>query len=130
MNEKLKVRLGNPVVMFFWSFAMLLTGIVIGAHWHPSRAHSRDCARCRCVHHVARTCVVFCVALSVGVVDRPAHGRTQRRTLTMEPNTGRHRSGCVGTPMLFRLSRAGQDSKREITLSWIIGTELGSCHVR
>ena len=38
MNEKLKVRLGNPVVMFFWSFAMLLTGIVIGAHWHPSRA--------------------------------------------------------------------------------------------
>ena len=38
MNEKLNVRLGNPAVMFFWSFAMLLTGIVIGAHWHPSRA--------------------------------------------------------------------------------------------
>jgi hypothetical protein len=37
MNEKLNVRLGNPVVMFFWSFAMLLTGIVIGAHWQPSR---------------------------------------------------------------------------------------------
>jgi hypothetical protein len=32
------VRLGNPVVMFFWSAAMLLTGIVIGAYWHPSRA--------------------------------------------------------------------------------------------
>lgn len=36
MNEKFNVRLGNPVVMFFWSFAMLLAGIVIGAHWHPS----------------------------------------------------------------------------------------------
>ena len=38
MDEKLNVRLGNPVVMFFWSAAMLLTGIVIGAYWHPSRA--------------------------------------------------------------------------------------------
>jgi uncharacterized membrane protein AbrB (regulator of aidB expression) len=38
MNEKLNVRLGNPMVMFFWSFAMLLVGIVIGERWHPSRA--------------------------------------------------------------------------------------------
>ena len=30
MNEKLNVRLGNPMVMFFWSFAMLLVGIIIG----------------------------------------------------------------------------------------------------
>jgi hypothetical protein len=31
MNEKLNVRLGSPVVvMFFWSFAMLLVGIVFG----------------------------------------------------------------------------------------------------
>lgn len=36
MTDKLNVRLGNPVVMFFWSFAMLLAGNVIGAHWHPS----------------------------------------------------------------------------------------------
>lgn len=40
MNEKLNVRLGNPVVMFFRSVAMLLIGTVIGEHWHPSRAHS------------------------------------------------------------------------------------------
>ena len=38
MNEKLNVRLGNPVVMFFWASAMFLTGIVVGAHWHPSHA--------------------------------------------------------------------------------------------
>lgn len=40
MNEKLNVRLGNPVVMFFWSFAMLLVGVTICEHWHPSRVHS------------------------------------------------------------------------------------------
>ena len=39
MNEKLNVRLGNPMVMFFWSFAMLLVGIIIGEYWHPSRMH-------------------------------------------------------------------------------------------
>ena len=38
MNGKLNVRLGNPVVMFFRSLGMLLTGIVIGEHWHTSRA--------------------------------------------------------------------------------------------
>lgn len=36
MNEKLNVRLGNPVVMFFWASAMFLAGVVVGAHWHPS----------------------------------------------------------------------------------------------
>ncbi len=38
MNERFSVRLGNPVAIFFWSSAMLLAGIVIGAYWHPSRA--------------------------------------------------------------------------------------------
>lgn len=38
MNEKLNVRLGNPVVMFFWASAMFLIGIVVGIHWHPSHA--------------------------------------------------------------------------------------------
>jgi hypothetical protein len=38
MDRNISVRLGNPVVMFFWSAAVLLTGIVIGACWHPSRA--------------------------------------------------------------------------------------------
>jgi len=40
MNEKLNVRLGNPVVMFFWSSAMFLTGIVTGVYGHPSRMYS------------------------------------------------------------------------------------------
>jgi hypothetical protein len=40
MSEKLHVRLGNPMVMFFCSFAMLLVGIVIGEYRHPSRMHS------------------------------------------------------------------------------------------
>jgi hypothetical protein len=38
MNERFSVRLGNPVAIFFSSSAMLLTGIVIGVHWQPSRA--------------------------------------------------------------------------------------------
>jgi len=40
MQEKLNVRLGNPVVMFFWSSAMFLTGIIVGVYWHPTRTHS------------------------------------------------------------------------------------------
>ena len=38
MNEKLILRLDNPLMMFFWSAAMLLAGIVVGEHWHPSHA--------------------------------------------------------------------------------------------
>jgi len=40
MNEKLNVRLSHPVVMSFWSFAMLLAGFVIGALWRPSRVQA------------------------------------------------------------------------------------------
>jgi hypothetical protein len=40
MDEKLNVRLGNLMVMFFWSLAMFLTGAVAGSYWHPSRAYS------------------------------------------------------------------------------------------
>ena len=38
MKQKISLHLGNRATMFLWSFAMLLTGVVIGAHWHPSRA--------------------------------------------------------------------------------------------
>ncbi len=38
MNEKLILRLDNPLMMFFWSAAMLLAGIVVGEHWHPKHA--------------------------------------------------------------------------------------------
>ncbi len=38
MNEKLNVRLGNPLVMFYWASAMFLSGIFVGIHWHPSHA--------------------------------------------------------------------------------------------
>jgi hypothetical protein len=40
MYEKFNVRLSHPVVMSFWSFAMLLAGIVVGALWHPSRVQA------------------------------------------------------------------------------------------
>jgi hypothetical protein len=39
MDEKLNVSLGNPMVMFFSSFAMLLVGILIGEHCRPSSMH-------------------------------------------------------------------------------------------
>ena len=63
MTDKLNVRLGNPVVMFFWSFAMLLAGIVVGAHWHPSNAISVAVAVAAgvltMVHELA-SCFVWC----------------------------------------------------------------------
>jgi len=44
-DERMTQRvLGNPMVMFFWSFAMLLVGIIIGEYWHPSRTHAMSIA--------------------------------------------------------------------------------------
>jgi len=40
MNDRLNARTGSPVLILFWTFAVFLSGIVIGAHWHPSLAHS------------------------------------------------------------------------------------------
>jgi hypothetical protein len=37
MQEKLRFQLGNPLLVFIWSFSMLLIGGTIGAHWRPSR---------------------------------------------------------------------------------------------
>ena len=58
MNEKLNVRLGNPVVMFFWASAMFLTGIVVGAHWHPS--HALTAASAIAMLHELVCCFVWC----------------------------------------------------------------------
>ena len=63
MNERFNVRLGNPMVMFFWSFAMLLAGIVIGEYWHPSRMHSAAIAAAAGVFtmiHELVSCFVWC----------------------------------------------------------------------
>lgn len=30
------VRLGHPLLILFWSFWMVLLGVVLGAHFHPS----------------------------------------------------------------------------------------------
>jgi hypothetical protein len=63
MNEKLNVRLGNPMVMFFWSFAMLLAGIVIGEYWCPSRMHAVTIAVAAGVFamiHELACCLVWC----------------------------------------------------------------------
>lgn len=63
MNGKLNVRLSNPVVMFFWSFAMLLVGIVIGVYWRPSRMHLVAIAAAAGVFtmiHGLVSCFVWC----------------------------------------------------------------------
>jgi hypothetical protein len=63
MSEKLNVRLGNPMVMFFWSFAMLLVGIAIGEYWHPSRMQSAAIAAAAGVLtmiHELVCCFVWC----------------------------------------------------------------------
>lgn len=63
MQEKLNVRLGNPVVMFFWSSAMFLTGIIVGANWHPSRTHTIAIAFAAGVFtmlHELMCCFVWC----------------------------------------------------------------------
>lgn len=38
MNERLKISLSNPLGTFLGSLVMLLAGIVVGEHWHPSGA--------------------------------------------------------------------------------------------
>ena len=72
MSEKLNLRLGNPMVMFFWSFAMLLMGIVIGERWHPSRMHSTAIAAVAGVFtmiHELASCFVWC-SLSAWLIGR------------------------------------------------------------
>jgi len=58
MNEKLNIRLGSPVVMFFRSFAMLLLGIAIGENWEPSRMRAVAIA---VATWVSRCCMNWCV---------------------------------------------------------------------
>lgn len=31
------VRLGHPIFILFWSFWMVLLGLILGAHIHPTR---------------------------------------------------------------------------------------------
>ena len=79
MNEKLNVRLGNPVVMFFGSFAMLFTGVVIGEYWQPSRVHATLIAVAAGVFtvlHELLSCFVWCslsawwIGRRTGALDR------------------------------------------------------------
>ena len=44
MTEQLNVSLGNSLSLFFWTFAMLGTGLAVGACWHPSRTMVRTIA--------------------------------------------------------------------------------------
>jgi len=63
LDEKLNVRLGNPVVMFFWSSAMFLTGILVGDNWRPLRTHSIAIALAAGVFtvlHELMCCFVWC----------------------------------------------------------------------
>ena len=36
--ESFTVRLGHPVFIFFWSVWMVVLGVVLGVHLHPSHA--------------------------------------------------------------------------------------------
>ncbi len=63
MTDKLNVRLGNPMVMFFWASAMFLAGIVVGTYWHPTRAISVAVAVATGVFtmvHELACCFVWC----------------------------------------------------------------------
>ena len=87
MTERLNVRLGNPMTMSVWSFAMLLTGIFIGENWHPPRVHSMAVALAEGVFHdAARTRLLFRVVLANGVVDRPALGGIAWQSVKISAN--------------------------------------------
>jgi hypothetical protein len=80
MNERLNVRLGNPMTMFFWSFAMLLIGDVIGAYWHPSRVVALAIAVAAAVFtvlHELVCCFVWCslTAWWIGRRSEALHSR-------------------------------------------------------
>lgn len=80
MNEKLNVRLGNPVVMFFWSSAMFLAGIIAGFYWHPSRTDSIAIAVAAGVFtliHEFICCFVWC-SLSAWWIGRMGELKTPR----------------------------------------------------
>jgi len=38
MSENVRISLGNPVLIFVYSLAILLLGCAIGMHWYQSRA--------------------------------------------------------------------------------------------
>ena len=38
MSENIRISLGNPVLIFVYSVALLLIGCAIGMHWYQSRA--------------------------------------------------------------------------------------------
>jgi hypothetical protein len=37
MKERLQVQLRHPMLVFVWSFSLLLIGCLIGIRWHPSK---------------------------------------------------------------------------------------------
>jgi len=43
--ESFTVRLGHPVFIFFWSVWMVVLGVVLGVHLHPSRIPPRSAFR-------------------------------------------------------------------------------------
>jgi hypothetical protein len=70
--------------MFFWGFAMFLFGTIIGAHWHPSLAHSLEIAVAAgifTVLHELLPCFVWCslsawwIGRRTGAFDRKAGAR-------------------------------------------------------
>jgi hypothetical protein len=63
MTERLNVRLGNLISMFFWTFAMFLIGYIAGVYWHPSRAFALSTAVAAGVFtvlHELACCFVWC----------------------------------------------------------------------
>ena len=82
MTERLNVRMGSSLLILFWTLAVFLLGIFIGAHWHPSFAHSfaiAVVASLFVVLHELASCLFWCSLTALWIGRRTGAFRRQSR---------------------------------------------------
>ena len=103
MDEPTQRVLGNPMVMFFWNFGMLLVGIVIREYWHSARMLAMSIAIVAGIFtliHELRCCFMWSSLSAWRLGQRM--WRTQGRLLTVsapEAAESRHRMSWQRRPL-------------------------------
>jgi membrane protein YdbS with pleckstrin-like domain len=80
MSENIRTSLGNPVLIFVYSVALLLIGCAIGMHWYQSRASAiwiAAAAAALMVVHDMLTGLIF-ASLSLRRFQREQRNQSQR----------------------------------------------------
>jgi membrane protein YdbS with pleckstrin-like domain len=80
MSENIRISLGNPVLIFVYSVALLLIGCAVGMHWYQSRASAiwiAAAAAALMVVHDMLTGLIF-ASLSLRRFQREQRNQSQR----------------------------------------------------